>query len=536
MKTRAYPLLIHLSIVVFCVFVGACSKADSLKLSIDNLSVTAQGGNYSFEVKSNVHWQLSGIPDFISCTPSSGEGNTTISIQVQANLKHTERTATLIINGGSQLSSTLNITQQQYTLNTAPTAPKLLTPTAQQEAVSVITSFSWEASTDENDDEILYYLYYSLDQQSWNSIPCGAETTYTLKLPMQGESLYYWKVLANDNRSGYTESTVGSFTTDVSNYHNEGDVRTLMLNRENNGVNLVFMCDGYTTKDLVIGGIYDQMAERAVEYFFDIEPYKTYRDNFNAYLVYSYSDDSGISYGAENKLKNTSFSLTCDKDSRTSTRIECNQNKVLTYAQMAPVGPLTETLVIVLANDTRYAGTCWMWTNGQAIALFTTPEDNYPYNFKGTLQHEAGGHGFGKLADEYVNAATASTRSRNDIPAQHLLGAYANVDTTQNLSTIHWKHFIDLPGYESTGAIEGGYYFAAGVWRPEGSSCMINNIAYFNAPSREAIVKRIKKIAKEEYSFEDFLAKDVLVLPAEIPPPPTKGQEHLYLHPPIWVK
>ena len=41
-------------------------------------------------------------------------------------------------------------------------------------------------------------------------------------------------------------------------------------------------------------------------------------------------------------------------------------------------------------------------------------------------------------------------------------------------------------------------------------SCMVNNQAYFNAPSREQIVKRIKELAGETYSFEEFIANDKL--------------------------
>ena len=42
---------------------------------------------------------------------------------------------------------------------------------------------------------------------------------------------------------------------------------------------------------------------------------------------------------------------------------------------------------------------------------------------------------------------------------------------------------------------------------------MNNNIAYYNAISREAMVKRIMKYAGEEYSFEAFKAKDYESLP-----------------------
>ena len=42
---------------------------------------------------------------------------------------------------------------------------------------------------------------------------------------------------------------------------------------------------------------------------------------------------------------------------------------------------------------------------------------------------------------------------------------------------------------------------------------MNNNIAYYNAISRESMVKRIMKYAGEEYSFEAFKAKDHESLP-----------------------
>ena len=52
-----------------------------------------------------------------------------------------------------------------------------------------------------------------------------------------------------------------------------------------------------------------------------------------------------------------------------------------------------------------------------------------------------------------------------------------------------------------------------GVFRSEATSCMNNNIAYYNAISRESMVKRIMKYAGEPYSYEAFKAKDYESLP-----------------------
>ena len=47
---------------------------------------------------------------------------------------------------------------------------------------------------------------------------------------------------------------------------------------------------------------------------------------------------------------------------------------------------------------------------------------------------------------------------------------------------------------------------------------MNNNIAYYNAISRETMVKRIMKYAGEPYSYEAFKAKDYESLPESAKP------------------
>lgn len=47
-----------------------------------------------------------------------------------------------------------------------------------------------------------------------------------------------------------------------------------------------------------------------------------------------------------------------------------------------------------------------------------------------------------------------------------------------------------------------------GVFRSEYNSCMNNDVPYYNTVSRESIVRRIMTYAGEDFSFEDFVAKD----------------------------
>jgi hypothetical protein len=73
------------------------------------------------------------------------------------------------------------------------------------------------------------------------------------------------------------------------------------------------------------------------------------------------------------------------------------------------------------------------------------------------------------------------------------------------------------PQYSNTVDVyEGAFFHTRGVFRSEPTSCMHNNIPYYNAISREAMVKRIKKYAGEEYSFADFKANDKEALPSVV--------------------
>ncbi|MEI3422909.1 MAG: hypothetical protein V8R91_18700 [Butyricimonas faecihominis] len=65
-------------------------------------------------------------------------------------------------------------------------------------------------------------------------------------------------------------------------------------------------------------------------------------------------------------------------------------------------GNLNQSLVIITPNSTDYGGICQMWADGSAIAFCPLSTYGYPLDSRGVIQHEAGGHGFGKLGDEYI--------------------------------------------------------------------------------------------------------------------------------------
>ena len=153
-----------------------------------------------------------------------------------------------------------------------------------------------------------------------------------------------------------------------------------------------------------------------------------------------------------------------------------------------------------------------MSIDGRSIAMipYLRNSKNASTSFPNVIRHEMGGHGFGRLADEYQNYDERIP----DYFKENLLywqsrGGQRNVSVYPLQSDSYWSHFAGVKGYSHVGMYEGGYYYKLGVWRQEEISCMWDNRPYYNSPSRYFIVERIMQIAGEEFSMEKFLEKDV---------------------------
>lgn len=303
-----------------------------------------------------------------------------------------------------------------------------------------------------------------------------------------------------------------SMTVEQYDYqYGDGDVLTMMSASKGSGVNLVFMGDCFDAKDIYDGKYYDGVNE-AIRHFFDVEPYKTYKDYFNVYMIFGMSDDSGV--GTVNTIREAKFGSAYSLGGITPNSAICFE-----YACKAPInGNVSNTLVTLILNTNEYGGITYMWGDGSAIACCPMSEDVYPYDFRGIVQHEAGGHGFGKLGDEYIyhnafiqNCICTCCPHVDEFNNKKRLGWYDNLSLTGNMHDVPWSHMIFDPQYSNVVDIyEGGFMHMRGVFRSEANSCMNNNIPYFSAISRESIVKRIKRYAGKSYSFEEFKQFDVM--------------------------
>ena len=291
--------------------------------------------------------------------------------------------------------------------------------------------------------------------------------------------------------------------------HEEDEGITLQTHTKGNGINLVFLGDGFDAEN-VSNGDYLQVMKEQMERFFDIEPYRTYRNYFNVSTAIAVSPESGI--GTVNTIRRTKFETTFTG----GVGLRGNNSAIFNYAMKVSSvdeSNLSQALIIVTPNTIDYGGITEMWEDGSAIAFCPLSEDTYPYDARGIIQHEAGGHGFGKLGDEYIyHNGFIEFCCPTDYAALNYgksLGWYENLSLTGKMHEVPWSHFIFDDRYSDVVDIyEGGFMHSRGVFRSEQNSCMNNNISYYNAISREAIVKRIMEYAGESYSFEKFVEND----------------------------
>lgn len=278
----------------------------------------------------------------------------------------------------------------------------------------------------------------------------------------------------------------------------------------NGGINLVFLGDGYDAKD-ISDGTYMKDMEEQVDNFFSIEPYKTYKDYFNVYTAIAVSPESGI--GTINTIRYAKFETTYTG----GVGLRCDYDAAFAYACKMPTvdkSNLNRSLIVIVPNSEEYGGITQMWDDGSAIAFCPKSNLDYPFDTRGVIQHEAGGHGFGKLGDEYIyynsfidgcgdwcNVASFQSAKAN--------GWFDNLSLTGKMNEVPWSHLIFDSRYSNVVDIyEGGYGHTRGVYRSEQNSCMNNNISYYSTVSRESIVKRIMRYAGEDYSFDKFVAND----------------------------
>ena len=358
------------------------------------------------------------------------------------------------------------------------------------------------------DSAIGAYLQHSL----WND--------YTIET-LSGE--------VNDDALMYAPNDPNYTSTD---YSANGKYVALQTASVGKGIDIVLMGDGYSDRQ-VANGRYEADMRKAMEAFFSKEPYTSFRHLFNVYMVKCVSKCEGCTgsynYGSTALncyIKSDGVSIGGDNYTVYSYAREIFGEQAYTDNN----GPRTdESTLIVIMNSDAYAGVCYQtspryntsknYGNGNALTYFSLCGDDAL--FANLLIHEAAGHGFGKLGDEYFSSGNGAITNYYyyEIKDFEQWGWFKNVDATVGdaltSQTIKWKHFLSDARYTGlVGIYEGAYSFAKNAYRPSDNSIMRHvkeSDGKFNAPSREAIYYRIHKLAYGDswtYNFETFAAWD----------------------------
>lgn len=351
-------------------------------------------------------------------------------------------------------------------------------------------------------------ISYSIDSQpEWISKKSDNSGVYTFTVSANttsssrsGEIIF--KNVNNSFLTVTVKQRIQTYTS--SDYSQDGQVTRIHSATVGKGIDVVFVGDAFADKDQDLFNKYVKLGKEA---FFTEEPFRSTKNRFNIYRIGSVSKNGIIAQEGGD----TKFSAQFGQ----GTYVGGDNNLVNSFVKASiPSVDLTKTIIFVIINKAKYAGTCHMFSNNQAVCYVPLCRNENEY--AQTLRHEGCGHGFGKLADEYFYDSMG--RIPDDEVSElkkwkgFAYGFHENVDLTSDPNTILWSKFISDSRYSGkVGVYEGGYTYPYGVYRPTHNSIMRYNTGGFNAPSREAIYKKIMKFSEGDawtYDYETFVAFD----------------------------
>lgn len=351
-------------------------------------------------------------------------------------------------------------------------------------------------------------ISYSIDSQpEWISKKSDNSGVYTFTVSANTtSSSRSGEIIFKNVNNSFLTVTVkqGIQTYTSSDYSQDGQVTRIHSATVGKGIDVVFVGDAFADKDQ---DLFNKYVELGKEAFFTEEPFRSTMNRFNIYRIGSVSKNGIITQEGGD----TKFSAQFGQ----GTYVGGDNNLVNSFVKASiPSVDLTKTIIFVIINKAKYAGTCHMFSNNQAVCYVPLCRNENEY--AQTLRHEGCGHGFGKLADEYFYDSMG--RIPDDEVSElkkwkgFAYGFHENVDLTSDPNTILWSKFISDSRYSGkVGVHEGGYTYPYGVYRPTHNSIMRYNTGGFNAPSREAIYKKIMKFSEGDawtYDYETFVAFD----------------------------
>ncbi len=244
-------------------------------------------------------------------------------------------------------------------------------------------------------------------------------------------------------------------------------IDTLLYNgSSSNKVDLVFIAEGYTAQEM------DKFNNDAIlftKHLFDIEPYKSRKEDFNIWAVQAVSRDSGTDIPHNDIWKNTSLSSTFYTFKVDRYLTAPDQSLVASAASNVPYDAL-----YVIVNTDKYGGGGIYNFYGLSMASHATTAEVFVHEF---------GHSFAGLADEYYSSDVAY----EDYYNLSLEPWEANITTLVNFEK-KWSKMVDSG---KAGVFEGGGYMAKGIYRAAINCRMKGNEAEQFCPVCTAAINKM---------------------------------------------
>jgi hypothetical protein len=271
-------------------------------------------------------------------------------------------------------------------------------------------------------------------------------------------------------------------------------------------VDLAFIAEGYTKTEKVK---FKQDLQRMTTEFFNQEPYKSHKNDFNIYGVFKASQESGPDEPGNGISRNTVVDASFNALGLRRYMLTEANRALRDIAAHVPYDA-----VIIMVNSQRYGG------GGiyNSFCIFSCDNQWSAY----LLLHEFG-HSFAGLADEYYSSAVVY----NEFYPKGIEPTEPNITALLDKNNVKWKHLVKegtpiptpwgkevydnsnkknkaayikakaLELKDTVGAFEGAGYAARGLYRP-----MVNCIMFSKAKipyckvCEEAVVRMIEYYIK----------------------------------------
>lgn len=518
-------LSFYFSLCLCILFLMSCSDKDdapktepeepesgfSFDITEDIILTSEEGARAFVPFSSELDWQATVSADWLDIAPEVGEPgrNLIVITALTANDADESREAVLTLTSGDASET---ITVRQETSDYIRLEQDVYQVDAEGGILEII--FSTSMSTDEL--RILCDAPW-LNQNNLSR----AMTDYSIVLnvePNPDTEARYARILfvkEDGTEQKILASVIVVQSNESTDYSADGEVTVLQGATKGSGIPIVLMGDGFIDTEIA-DGTYLEVMQKACENLFTEEPVRSLRDYFSVYSVTAVSKSNAFGYGET--------AIGCELEGGNSTGISGDEYAVQKYVRYVNRGygiDTDNTLAVVILNTDSYAGTTYFGFTSMmspeytefAIAYCPVIENLESEYFRQVLTHEAIGHGFAKLEDEYSYEEMGTMPEEEKISVRQLqaLGWAQNVDFTDSPDEVLWSNFLADERYaaEGLGIYEGACTYMSGVYRPSENSMMNDNTVGFNAPSRRAIYNRVMEDGTGKTpTYEEFVAFD----------------------------